>query len=158
MRKLSLSFVALAVLTLVPASQAQQFAPARAANIQAKAQKNMAHKSMGNKHMANKNMSKMHAPAKALARYQAWQKSVAFKASQSKAHAKNVKNTKSMKNVKNVQGKVNGVNGSKSKAKNVSMKAQFSKRYKIKQAVKAAIKQRQNAKLLGKAAMAHKQR
>jgi len=148
MRKLTLSFVALAVLTVVPASQAQQAAPVRQANIAAKAHQN-----------AGVNAAR----AKSLSMFKAWQKTVAFKTLRAHIKAKNVSHAAKMNGAKKNQPAMKGL-GRMFKAtktmnlSNVSLKQQFGKRHNIKQAVKAALKARQKAVMNGKSAMKNSHR
>jgi len=172
MRILSISFIALAVLALAPASDAQQNAQIRKANILAKSQ---------NQKMMTPNTAK----ARGFARFQAWQKSSAAKsqksaaripsnvslqkgtqgvAGKSKNMAPNAKQFKRFDNwKKNVANKSKSMKATKvghhSKAAPAkSLKQEYGKRYKIKKAVKALLANRQQAALKGKAAMSNKQR
>ncbi len=169
MRKLSLSLVALALISLAPASDAQQAAQVRKANIQAKNQKSMALNAPKAKNFMRFNAWENRTPAKAVmpqganrssagqksksqnfVRYQNWKKNVAFKKARANILAKQVSNkSKHMKATK--------VKNHAAPTKNL-LKQQFGKRTKIKQAVKAQLASGKAAKLKGKASMAQKQR
>jgi hypothetical protein len=143
MRMLSLSLGALAALSLAPVASAQQAAAARHSNAATK---------------SAKTMSQQKAHAKGVARYQAWMKNVKFK------NATKIQNSKSTKAKGHAAPRQQGAAKTPAmphkgmlKAKSVMhqvstspAKSEFSKRYKIKQAAKTALKARQKALMSNK--------
>ena len=147
MRMLSLSLVTLAVLSLVPATSAQQAASIRKANIQAQ---------------ATKTMAQQKARAKSMARFHAWQKSVGFhnqknvNRSWSKNQGQGQFQGKAMNPMKSKQMKSQQMQskGRKVNPMPINLSKEFGKRYQI----KAALRARQQALVKAKMHMQQKGR